>query len=281
MKHWSKITLSLLKDWGFNTFENWSDFKIASLNKFPYVRPLYFKPKHVDFIFRDFPDVFSPDFENDVNEYAKQLEETKNDPSLIGYFLMNEPTWGFAKQLPAEGMLISGKRSKTREKLCNFLRKKYNNSESLLSSKWKIKVSFNEIKDGKWKKDITESAKKDLEEFSTIMVKKLFEILSFACKKIDPNHLNLGARYYTVPPEWVIEGMRCFDVFSINCYSERVPKKLEEISKKLNVPILIGEWHFGALDVGLPASGIGRVKNQKEEKHSDYMLKLQHLKSGV
>jgi hypothetical protein len=54
-------------------------------------------------------------------------------------------------------------------------------------------------------------------------------------------------------------------VFSINCYMERVPAdKLRPLSEKLGMPILIGEWHFGALDVGLPASGIGRVANQEE-----------------
>ena len=32
---------------------------------------------------------------------------TRNDPAFIGYFLMNEPTWGFASQTPAEGMLLN------------------------------------------------------------------------------------------------------------------------------------------------------------------------------
>ncbi len=27
---------------------------------------------------------------------------------------------------------------------------------------------------------------------------------------------------------------------------------------------MVGEWHFGALDVGLPASGIGHLKNQAD-----------------
>ncbi len=40
--------------------------------------------------------------------------------------------------------------------------------------------------------------------------------------------------------------------------------RLAPLSERLGMPILIGEWHFGALDVGLPASGIGRVPNQEE-----------------
>jgi hypothetical protein len=39
---------------------------------------------------------------------------------------------------------------------------------------------------------------------------------------------------------------------------------LEEICRKLNVPALIGEWHYGALDAGLPAPGIGHVATQHD-----------------
>jgi hypothetical protein len=31
----------------------------------------------------------------------------------------------------------------------------------------------------------------------------------------------------------------------------------------LGIPVMVGEYHFGALDVGLPASGIGRLKDQE------------------
>ena len=57
--------------------------------------------------------------------------------------------------------------------------------------------------------------------------------------------------------------MGCFDVFSLNSYSEKVnAERLGPLSERLEAPIIIGEWHFGALDVGLPATGIGRVKDQ-------------------
>ena len=51
---------------------------------------------------------------------------------------------------------------------------------------------------------------------------------------------------------------RGYDVFSMNCYRARVPPdEVAEIEAMLGMPILVGEWHFGALDVGLPGSGIG------------------------
>jgi hypothetical protein len=87
--------------------------------------------------------------------------------------------------------------------------------------------------------------------------------LSAACRKADPNHINLGVRYYTVPPAWALAGMQHFDVFSMNCYKQRLPEaEMEQISTLLNLPIMIGEWHFGALDAGLAASGIGHVRDQ-------------------
>ena len=55
------------------------------------------------------------------------------------------------------------------------------------------------------------------------------------------------------------------DVFSINCYRERVPDDTgERIAAVADRPVMIGEWHFGALDVGLPASGIGHVRTQED-----------------
>jgi hypothetical protein len=59
--------------------------------------------------------------------------------------------------------------------------------------------------------------------------------------------------------------MRHFDVFSMNCYKPQVPaQEMAHISRLLDQPIMIGEWHFGALDAGLPASGIGHVRDQAE-----------------
>ena len=260
---WDRIALSHLREFGFNTIANWSDWQIAKAAGFPYVRPLAFKPT-TPMVFRDFPDVFHPDFINDCVTFAKQLQETRDDPAMVGYFLMNEPTWGFAMQSPAEGMLINTDSCATRIILAGFLMEKYSTADHLAIS-WGMKVDFDRLKQGRWSAEFTPTAKLDLEEFSTRMVAQLMGVLSQMCKAVDPNHLNLGARYYTVPPAWALKGMDCFDVFSINCYDERVrPERLEAISKVVDRPVLIGEWHFGALDVGLPASGIGRVATQKE-----------------
>lgn len=261
---WSKITLDELKRLRFNTVGNWSEWEYASKAAVPYVRPMSFNAKLTQNFYRDFPDVFHPDFEKDAIEYAQALVSSKNDPALIGYFMMNEPTWAFSNELPAVGLLYNSNGCVTLNELANFLKKKYETSENLATS-WKLKVDFSKIEKGKWKGEFTKKAISDLEAFSEIMVEKYFGTLSRACKDVDPNHLNLGIRYQSVPPKWAVSGMKSFDVFSMNNYREKVPyEQTKEIHDLLQMPVIIGEWHFGALDVGLPSSGIGHVRTQED-----------------
>lgn len=265
---WATIALAQLRDIGFNTVANWSEWQIARDAAFPYVRPLNFRPTRTPLVFRDFPDVFAPSFAEDVAEYAAQLLETRDDPAFIGYFLMNEPTWGFTWETPAAGMLFTTDGCCCRDRLAGFLHERYVD-DTALAQAWGMPVTFDRITRGRWNEPLTDAAKADLATFSTVMASRLFEELTQACKRVDPNHLNLGARYYTVPPDWVVDSMRCFDVFSMNCYRKRVPaEEYAALYTRLQRPILVGEWHFGALDAGLPASGIGRVHDQQARGQS-------------
>ena len=261
-RQWARIALGQLKSFGINTMANWSEWEIARAAGFPYVRPLNEHFATTPLVFRDFPDVFHPNFAADCAAYAEQLKETLGDPALVGYFLMNEPTWGFSPQTPALGMLYNNEASATRTALAEFLRKKYGEK---LAGAWGAGVTYARLERGIWTERLNEAAVADLEAFSTVMVDRLFRSMAEACKKVDPDHLNLGARYYTVPPAWCLEGMGCFDVFGLNAYAQRIPaEKYLLVAEKLKRPLLAGEWHFGALDVGLPASGIGHVPTQAD-----------------
>lgn len=260
---WGAIALAEMKRMGFNTVANWSDWRIARGAGFPYVRPLSLRFERTPMVYRDFPDVFHPGFDGDAAEFGAQLEETASDKSFIGYFLMNEPTWGFAAETPAAGMLANAPDCHARRELAAWLRKKYP-TDAALSDGWKMPVTFDRVGKGAWTAALTPPAQEDLAGFSSVMVERFFGALNAACRKADPNHLNLGIRYYTVPPAWAVEGMKGFDVFSVNGYDERVRPDLERIAEMFHSPVLVGEWHFGALDAGLPASGIGHVATQAD-----------------
>ena len=65
---------------------------------------------------------------------------------------------------------------------------------------------------------------------------------------------------YTTPPGW-----ENFDVFSINCYAVDPTKKIQDVvDLGVDLPVMIGEFHFGALDAGLPATGLEGVESQKD-----------------
>jgi len=261
---WSTIALAELRRLRFNTVGNWSDWENARDAGFAYVRPMSFAGRETPFLYRDFPDVFYPRFESDAAEYASQLSSSVKDPALIGYFLMNEPTWGFSKELPAAGMLYNSVTAHSRTELARFLKTKYD-TDTALASGWAMPVTFTRIEKGKFEGVLTPQALKDLRDFSVRMVERYFQVLSHECRKADPHHLNLGMRWAGVPPEWAVEGMKFFDVFSLNCYMEKLPMATsEKINQMLHRPVMIGEWHFGALDAGLPASGIGRLPNQQQ-----------------
>jgi hypothetical protein len=258
---WSAITLGYLRHTGFNTIGNWSDWQMAHQHGFPYVRTLDTWALTTPPVFRDFPDVYAPAFEADAAQFGAQLADTRDDPALLGYFLMNEPNWGFASFSAAAGMLLNGGESYTRRALADYLRNRYPDDDALATA-WECRITFEDVATGTWRHALNMGAETDLRAFSAIMVDRLFRLLSEACHAVDPHHLNLGARYYTVPPDWALHGMRHFDVFSMNCYDSTVNRVCATISEKLNLPILIGEYHFGALDVGLPMSGIGHVADQ-------------------
>jgi len=263
-ERWARIALAELKRLRFNTVGNWSEWSIARPAKVPYVRPMSFRPKRCRNIYRDFPDVFHPDFAADAADYAAQLRDTADDPAFLGYFLMNEPEWGFSSEVPAAGMLYTSERCETRNELGRFLSNRHGDEKALRTA-WKMRVTFAGVTAGGWKEVLTPEAVKDLEAFSVVMVERYFRTLSEACRRADPNHLNLGMRWAGVPPAWAVEGMKVFDVFSINCYRPKLPRTdSKAIHDLVRRPVLVGEWHFGALDVGLPSSGIGHLRSQAE-----------------
>lgn len=262
--NWASAALGELRRLRFNTVGNWSDWEHALDASVPYVRPMSFQPRRVPLLYRDFPDIFDNRFGQDAADYASILESTRDDPAFLGYFLMNEPTWGFSSELPAVGMLYQTRECASRRELARVLGERYAGSREL-SAAWGVECTLEEIAAGPWRKPLPAGALADLEAFSTRMVEHYFRTLSEACKRVDANHLNLGMRWAGVPPRWAVAGMKYFDVYSINNYREQVPRETtDEIQRLLNVPTIVGEWHFGALDAGLPASGIGHVRTQRD-----------------
>lgn len=263
--NWEKLIFPLLRDIGFNTAGNWSDCAAARRARMPYVLPMQAADENQRAlrVFRDFPDVFAAEFNREAAAFAAQLTPLVEDPALIGYFLMNEPLWAFTDLLPAEGMLWNSPPCATRRAFSEHLRQ-HHGTNAALAAAWGMDVTLDDVAGAVWAVPFTRAALADVEAFSITMVRMLYETLGAACRAVDPNHLNLGARFSSAPKDWIVAAMGSFDVFSINCYKTEADPSLEDVCRRLNVPALIGEWHFGALDAGLPAPGIGHVATQAD-----------------
>jgi len=103
----------------------------------------------------------------------------------------------------------------------------------------------------------------DLEAFSRLLIREYIRVPAQALKQADPHHLNLGIRYAYISSPDLYSGCEYFDIFSINCYEQTCNPAVEEVYAHVRKPVIVGEFHFGAIDRGLPATGIRGARDQE------------------
>lgn len=265
-ERWKELIPGLLRSYGMNTLGNWSDRRLFSCARLPYVTSLPEFPSTRQTIFRDFPDVFSEEYRENAVRAAQALKSNKDDPWMIGYFLRNEPTWAFVNHLVlADEVLYNPARTACKEELVRCLEEKYK-SISELNNAWGCALaSFEDFyapmkKASAWSKQAGE----DMREFSRRMLRAYVEIPCRECRKADPNHMILGMRWAWVSDADLVTGWENFDVFSINCYAVDPTSHIQRVVDfGVDLPVMIGEFHFGALDRGPTATGLEGVRSQE------------------
>jgi hypothetical protein len=263
-ERWDSITGGLLRQYNFNTVGNWSDIAFAKKARLPYVFNMDGFPSTGTLLYRDFPDVFSTEYAERSKKFAAQMEKFKSDPLLIGYFLRNEPTWAFGYHNIAFEMFTTRTASATKDEFLKWISVKYKNDLNKFNTSWGLALeSFEALKDKTFKTIPNKNADTDFYAFSEIMVMKYISVPCDEIDKIDPAHLNLGLRYGSLSSDLLYNASERFDVFSINSYG-RDPAPTLEIAKRSGKPVMIGEFHFGAVDRGLPATGLGATVNQAD-----------------
>ncbi|MBQ7868661.1 MAG: hypothetical protein IJ354_11055 [Clostridia bacterium] len=265
---WAKLTARRLRRWGINTLSMFSDPEFIKRSKIPYVIMLKGYPVTKKTIFREFPDVFSREYDDLSRNFASQLKDYADDPLLIGYFLNNEPTWGFVTDiLLAEKMLEDAPETASCEAFIQWISERYNGDVAAFNAAWKQELTcFEDLKKGLFRPaERSQTAWNDLMDFTMIMVDMYAGIPAKYAREYAPHHLNLGMRFaHAEGNASLLRTAQHFDVFSLNCYQADPVDKLDGLHKDLDMPILVGEFHFGALDAGLPHPSLFWVKNQYE-----------------
>ena len=264
---WQRMVVAQLKNMGMNTLGNWSD--PALFGRMPYVTSLPEFPSTRHLIFRDFPDVLSDEYRESAEICAAALADKRDDPWMIGYFLRNEPAWAFVDHLLiADEVLRDPEKTACKEGLIAFLRERYGDDPRKLSEAWqKSFSSFDDLYQPQEKASrLSEKAGADIRAFSARLTEAYMRIPAEACRRADPNHMILGMRWAWISDPLLVSGWDAFDVFSINCYAVDPTPALDNVRNLgVDLPVMIGEFHFGALDAGLPATGLEAVTTQAEK----------------
>lgn len=229
----NEMIIKRMDKWGINTIGNWSGADIIAMDRKNFMVSM--RTAGVERGLMGMADVYAPDFKSKLDEAMKSfIPRYKDNKRLIGYFVGNEPAWLGEEERLCD-IILKGEDKPIKTELVKFLQK--------------------------------EDSPAKRKDFIHNTFRTFLSAVKAAQKKYDPNHLNLGIRFGNISniDEEVLKICKeSFDVLSFNCYSLS-PKK-EMLDRALSItdlPMIIGEYHFGTVDRGM-AQSLWQVDSQTE-----------------
>ncbi|MDO5580204.1 MAG: beta-galactosidase [Planctomycetia bacterium] len=282
-KNWKEISWNIahkrLQSWGMNTIANWSDPNIYRLRKTPFTINVNTGSPRIEGskgFWGKFPDPFHPAFRQAVADGLNKNHKSElDDPWCLGIFVNNELSWGNDGTSLSEGALLSPKDQPAKIAFVKELKEKYKSIDALngaWSSKYSswddLQINTEEAKDPEKK---SKSRKEDLEAFYSQIANQYFRVIHEEIKKAAPNTLDLGCRFAWCNDRAVIESAKYVDIISFNKYLYSVADF--KLPNEIDMPCIIGEFHFGALDRGMFHTGLKATKDQNDraQKYDDYV----------
>ena len=270
------FALDRLCAWGFNTIANWSDPALYDLKRVPYTATIditgdYARVASGQDYWGKMHDPFDPKFAAAVD---KQIRETvqpyRDDPWCLGYFIDNEVSWGGGETDRgryglAYGTLAETGASPAKQAFVEQLKLHYGKI-SRLNQAWRTEfASWDALLSQPYKAPdaLIPQMRQDFSSYVKKFAQQYFRVIRETLRKYDPNHLYLGCRFAWRTPEAVAASAEYCDVVSFNIYRSRVDPKEWEFTIGLNRPVIIGEFHFGALDRGMFHTGLVSAPDQQ------------------
>ncbi|MFD1315198.1 beta-agarase [Namhaeicola litoreus] len=263
-----------IKDWGMNTIGFMSDFGATRQHKTPYVGSIWIhetpKIEGSTGFWGKFHDVFDPSFRTAVRNSVMAQKEGANDPWCIGYFVDNELSWGLLGSLSV-GTLQSPATQPAKIEFVNDLKSKYQNIEKL-NAVWTSNYASWDALLNTVEKPNEIKAKEDLIAFYKKIADTYFSVINEELKAIAPNQNYLGCRFAWANNDAVLTAAsKYLDIMSFNKYEYSIANF--RLPAGVDKPVMIGEFHFGALDRGSFHIGIKKAKDQTErgQMYQDYI----------
>ncbi len=262
-----------LRSWGLNTIANWSSRDIYLMRRTPYVGTIHFDAKLLEGsqgYWGKFYDVFDPSFRQKLRERLQHEKgRTADDPWCLGYFVNNELSWGDDTSL-AVAALISPPEQTAKRVFINDLKTAYGTIAKLNDAWGTDHKSWDALLQCREAPDRTK-ARADLEAFYTKTAETYFRTIREELKKVGPNQLYLGCRFAWVNVLAARAATKFCDVVSYNRYSYSVEDL--DLPDGIDLPVIIGEFHFGALDRGMFHTGLRPTASQQDraDKYESYV----------
>lgn len=275
---WRKVVSAVvhqrLRHWGVNTIGNWSSGNVTALRRTAYTDSLDTEGAPMiegsEGYWGKFPDVFDPAFVAAVRRAAAGKKgASANDPWCLGYFSHNEMSWGDEVSL-AEAALRSPPTQPAKHAFLAHLRQRYadlaalNTAWGTSHATWDALLQTREVPE-------RTRARADLEAFYSALAEQYFRSVRDVLREVAPHQLYLGCRFAWANARAAAAAAKYCDVVSYNLYVRSVADFV--FNGGADVPLLIGEFHFGALDRGLFHTGLVPVANQAERAaaYRDYV----------
>lgn len=253
-----------LRSWGMNTIGNWSDPRIYHMKKTPYTATAGSGNLPViegsEGYWGKFRDPFHPKFRQGFAEAFDKIKELNDDPWCVGLFVDNEIAWGSDTSL-ALAALLSPADQPVKLAMRDWLRKKYEDVRKLNGVWGSAYDDWEALLHSKAAPD-KEKAGDDLKKFYSLIAEEYFRVIREEFKKTLPNKMYFGCRFAWVNDSAVHASAKYCDVISFNKYDYSLESfKLPE---GIDKGVIIGEFHFGALDRGMFHPGLKPTANQRE-----------------
>lgn len=269
---WRDASYERMRHWGFNTFGAWCDGNVTIPGPIPFTVSLGSgrggrSIEGARGYWGHLVDVYDPDFAASTDEIlAKQVEPYKDNPLCIGYFVDNEIGWETIRS----GTLASPVDQPCRAAFIEILKAKYGDMASLNAAWGTSAADWDSLRNPERWNDASEE---DITGFIRAFARTYFETIRDALRRHAPNHLYLGCRFATAPPQAVQACAEIADVLSFNLYYQYVPCEKFMGTTEPDKPIMIGEFHFGALDRGMFHTGLRSAPDQatRAEYFRDYV----------
>ena len=262
-----------LRSWGLNTIANWSDPQVCLQHRTPYTDTVGTQGVRLiegsEGYWGKFPDVFDSGFPAKLQCAMREKRATSaNDPWCIGYFSDNEMSWGDDTSL-ALGALKSPSNQPAKLAFVAVLKAKYADIATLNAAWASRHESWDALPTNRAAPDPLK-ARADLTAFYSTSAETYFRTVRDAIKAVAPHQRYLGCRFAWVNDLADRAAAKYCDVISYNIYQRSVAGFKNPSSDK---PLLIGEFHFGALDRGLFHTGLVPVENQaaRAQAYKDYV----------